>query len=655
MITHIGLGLICLAAAPFPPQETSSSPEYFSARIVRFPHGRSLGTLKTLDVGTQKRHELTLHNWRDTTDWAEEWEYLGQARGDVIVPAGKWLGLQLNAEATKDISRLSSIGPNDLYRLGLQAEYVKCRWERSKVDGDWMRSLSRLTGLRELNADGIQVDARDFGYIESLQSLEFFTLPHMISDAALAHVARLRSLKGLYFGGNRVTNAGVRHLARLDMLEELFLGGGYRDRSGGGRSSKISDPALAHLSGLSSLKHLRLWGSFSDAAFIHLKKFPALTSLSLDGLKKISNVGMTRLAKFDRLEVLDLRRTRITDRGMAHLKKMGSLEKLSLCYVRISDKGLAYLQEIPSLRQLDVGASGCLANLRITDAGMAHVAGMKRLERLKLPPVGVGDEGMAHLRRLKNLEELWGPVLGVTDDGLKSLSRMDSLRVLRIGGYDVTDEGVAEIGKMAGLTSLDLYAGPLTGEGLAQLSTLKSLTRLNLTSLDIPLSGITALNEMGALTDLRVSRLVQDVSEMDLADLGDLERLRIEIQESLVSRPLDLSSLRDATKLQHLSIKAKQGVIDDANAAYLADLTSLASLEVRGRSDLTDEGLSHFSNLHRLDSLSVSGNFTDDGLQHLEGLERATSMRVNSGRRFCRDARDRLRDRLPNLESLSAR
>ena len=83
----------------------------------------------------------------------------------------------------------------------------------------------------------------------------------------------------------------------------------------------------------------------------------------------------------------------------------------------------------------------------------------------------------------------------------------------------------------------------------------------------------------------------------------------------------------------------------------LAGLTELERLSVGGP-QLTDTTLSYLSNMKRLKTLHIAGNFTDQGLRFLEGLDSLEYLNINPRREFSQSALQELHDRLPNLRNL---
>lgn len=104
------------------------------------------------------------------------------------------------------------------------------------------------------------------------------------------------------------------------------------------------------------------------------------------------------------------------------------------------DAVLAQLVHLPETTQLNLGGT------KVTDAGMLHVAGLARLERLYL---------------FKS---------GVTDAGLKGLTELAELRYLNLYGTAITDAGLAHVQALAKLEKVYLWDSKVTEEGVKRLS-----------------------------------------------------------------------------------------------------------------------------------------------------------------------------------------
>ncbi|MBA7646149.1 hypothetical protein ES703_53911 [subsurface metagenome] len=184
--------------------------------VVHFPADRSVGQLSVQDVTRVRRITYWFH-WGDPT----EWEYLCEAKGDVHVPAGKRLSLTVNKTGWRDLSWLTKLRSDDLYRLSITVLLS----DPIKPDDRCMPLIAHLTGLKFLALDRTNVTDRGFKYITNLASLEYLGLPPWVTDRGMAYVAQLPLLKGLYLGemSSQITDAGLRHLTKLNSLEELYL------------------------------------------------------------------------------------------------------------------------------------------------------------------------------------------------------------------------------------------------------------------------------------------------------------------------------------------------------------------------------------------------------------------------------------------------
>ncbi len=82
---------------------------------------------------------------------------------------------------------------------------------------------------------------------------------------------------------------------------------------------------------------------------------------------------------------------------------------------------------------------------RGTDAVMAQVACLNRIERLQMWESPVTDAGLSHLRRLSELSALNVGDTRITDAGLVHLKGLKKLSLLCVPGRTVTDAGLNEL------------------------------------------------------------------------------------------------------------------------------------------------------------------------------------------------------------------
>jgi len=588
-----------------------SDPGKSATRVLHFPKDLSLGKLFIRDADLVRRVDTSIF-WADKV----KWEYFAEARGNVKIPSGKRCWLQVTSpNAWRDLSPLRHLRPDDLYRLDIYGSYSG----GSKPDDRCMQHVAALTGLKVLELRYTNITGQGIKAIAGLESLERLTLPERIDDAGMVHVAQLKSLKGLYWTENRVTNAGLRYLTKLPLLEELALGGEH-----------IGNNGLVHVAKLGRLRYLMLWGEheqLNDAGLIHLQNAPSLKILHIGGLHTITDVGVEHLSLIPGLEIIDFYWNRnITDRGIAYLKRLPALRRLKINNSQVTDKGLAHLKEIKTLEYLG------LPNHGITDEGLAYVAQLKRLKYLS---VGANSGGSA-----------------ISNSGLGHLVKLEHLEELQIGGKDITDEGMSHIAKLANLKSLTLFGCPrLADGGITKLSSLKSLKKLNMSYTNVSIAGLAGLNLLPNITHLYVRSIVRDDGVLDISGLTNLEKLNLSFESGseYFFEDVDMACLAKLKKLKNFQMgDYKHSMITDAGVACLKNLTNMEILSIGSR-NVTDKSLSYFTNMKKLNALSIIGNFTDDGLVYLEQLKGLNSLRIYSANNFSPKALQRLQRNLPNM------
>lgn len=173
-------------------------------------------------------------------------------------------------------------------------------------------------------------------------------------------------------------------------------------------SPQVTDAGLEHLEGLTNLKRLDLSGTqVTDAGLEHLEGLTNLEYLDLAGTHYVQFVLFGPPTKdvfsgrvvWKRLNqgvpsngyALHLAVRQVTDRGVGHLAGLKKLRFLDLCSTQVTDAGLEQLKGLTNLNGLN------LAHTRVTDAGIAHLQGLKNLEHLVIRHTQVTDEGVKRL------------------------------------------------------------------------------------------------------------------------------------------------------------------------------------------------------------------------------------------------------------------
>ncbi len=631
-------------------------------RVLHFPKDRSLGTLKIQDSGL-KRQIKTFHYWIDGANWYEHAEYLGAAKGDVIIPAGKRVALFISPSAWKDLSPLTRLKKDDLYFLCIKGSY-----SGGPRPGDaCMNHIAHLTGLKQLEILYTNITTKGIRQIDKMKSLESLTIANKLDDAGLEVISKLPSLKNLYIRNQcRITNKGMRYFGRLSLLEELAF-----------NCNIVDDESLVHLSKLPRLRYLLLLGNkFTDEGMIHLKNIPNLKTLQLYWLNQLTDKALLHIAECDRLEAVSFHHNE-----------------------NITDKGLEYLSTIKSLKRLDIHKA------QVTDEGLKHLSHIKTLDHLELPYRYINDQGLVYLSNLGNLRYLSVSLDEndkgfYTDESVKALLKLPLLEELTLGGRGMTDKSMEYISKMSRLKSFSLgESTSITDKGIAKLNKLTSLEHLRITFADITISGLSSLNNLSNLKRLYIKGLIQNDSVLDISGMTKLEYLTLitEYNKEADINDKDLACLANLKNLKEIAFK---GVIGAKGLTYLEGLTKLEELGIGG-SDFTDEGLKRLRNMKNMKRLSIlcndksesdlekgvtkveglgldntltdeglkylahmtnmeklsiyGGMFTDEGLRHLEGMTKLRTLRIGANNNFSPQAMQRLQEQMPILETLEIR
>jgi hypothetical protein len=124
----------------------------------------------------------------------------------------------------------------------------------------------------------------------------------------------------------------------------------------------------------------------------------------------------------------------------AEAVRRGRSDQIRLDHTPVGDEQLDALAGLEDkLRRIN------LSHSRISDAGLARIAGMRKLEQLRLASDQVTDAGLESLKDLKNLRHLHLIGMPITDAGLAHLHALAGLRSLYLDRTQATDDGVGRL------------------------------------------------------------------------------------------------------------------------------------------------------------------------------------------------------------------
>ena len=363
---------------------------------------------------------------------------------------------------------------------------------------------------------------------------------------------------------------------------------------------------------------------FDDDACTKLARFTKLERLDLSGSDvddrgisippRITDQGVHELVALNNLRWLCLARCHaMKGTSLQDLEALPLLEHLDLTYTGVQSPVIERLQRLPSLRSLVL--SHCLSFHGRSLAAVARIPGLQRLELRACPTLTAAD--ILHVAKLKGLRHLdlrdcqgrfrgqrefpqWlgakappePPVedgIGITDHVVTEIAELP-LETLLLGGCESLTDAIANsIAKMSTLRNLDVSNLPnVTGALLAKIP--GDLEALALD--DNPQFGAAALRCLPPLANLR---------ELGLGGVGGLDGATF---EALLANK-QLTSLRLGRHSR--AGRPVQGVLlHSADLATLGKQKQLRSL-VLDRALVDKQAITIVAALPQLTELDLSG------------------------------------------------
>ncbi|MEX1232557.1 MAG: PQQ-binding-like beta-propeller repeat protein [Planctomycetaceae bacterium] len=243
--------------------------------------------------------------------------------------------------------------------------------------------------------------------------------------------------------GTKIGDAGLQQLASIETLRGLNLES----------CAQVNDATLSHVAKCNELRVLILTGtSIGGEGLSHLQSLPRLVALDLEACERVDDESCPALGALLQLKALRLKKTgfeptKVTDAGLAQLAGLKHLEWLDLYANGLTDAGLAMLKEMPRLRTLNLSLMG------FTDVGLEHLQALTELEHLEVlyndgfaGPM-LTDAGVMRLTELKNLRSLNLTGAKISDASLTAFSTLENLRLLQIVSTPTTQTAIAEFQK----------------------------------------------------------------------------------------------------------------------------------------------------------------------------------------------------------------
>jgi hypothetical protein len=232
-----------------------------------------------------------------------------------------------------------------------------------------------------------------------------------------------------------------------------------------------------------------------------------------------------------------------------HLGHITTLESLNVISTKFNDEWAPHIAKLTHLKTLRFTNNG-----KLTDAGMAQLAGLKELETFNFVGTQITGKAYARFEGFTKLTRVSHRGSSIDDEGLKELcNHLPNLENLSLAHAKFTDAGAVHLARLTRLKGLEIGTAKATPQALVHLATLP-------------------------LEYLQLGEGFESAASIPLIKgLATLRRL----------------TLTDATKLT------------DADLRALAAMTQLESLEL-GRPPLTDERLPVLAQFAFLKSLRLT-------------------------------------------------
>jgi hypothetical protein len=191
---------------------------------------------------------------------------------------------------------------------------------------------------------------------------------------------------------------------------------------------------------------------------------------------------------------------------------------------KVTDDDLVHLKAFPHLRAVD------LTNKQwVTDAGLAHLAGLTELDDLRLNGTKVTAAAVVRFAKDRTkLQRLELRRVPLRDDDLIGLKGLTELRTLSLRGTLVTDKGVGRHKPFTKLRVLSLMSTGVGDAGLAHLIGFADLEDLDLDRTEITDAGLKHLGGLHKLRRLQMAHTaVTDAGLEHLHALSNLEGLNV--------------------------------------------------------------------------------------------------------------------------------
>jgi len=395
-------------------------------------------------------------------------------------------------------------------------------------------------------------------------------------------------------------------ISQLDQITSLNLNG----------SKRVTDKGLMHLARMTQLRELIMGGQITDRGLEVLDGLRELRVFQMFWKDSITDEGIANLRFCDHLEEVDLLGCNTGDGAIAALAGKPDLRRFKTGQ-NVSDDGLALLQQVPAFKtwQGEKAEFGLMSfsaeptNLLIdgpfTRNGLDNLRGLDGLAGLSFfwHTTRLRGDDLQLLDGLSNLAYLGCQGELCNDDAMRHIAALPKLRMLMGQGTVATEAGFRSLSQSK---TIEYFWGRecpnLNGPGFVALSRMPALKGLAVSCKFVDDAALATLPDFPSLKEL----MPMDVTDDGFRHVGRSKQL-----ESLI-----LMYCRDTTDVatSHLTAMpnlrkyhAGYNSITDASLEMLSQIKSLEEISFEGCKFISDAGVPFLTTLPRLREISIGG------------------------------------------------
>ena len=202
-----------------------------------------------------------------------------------------------------------------------------------------------------------------------------------------------------------------------------------------------------------------------------------------------------------------------------HVGHLSTLESLNIISTKFNDAWMAPIGKLTNLKVLRFTNNG-----KLTDAGMAQLAGLKNLENFSFVGTQMTGKAYAQFEGFTKLTRVSHRGSSIDDEGLRQLcDHLPNLESISLAHAKFTDAGAPHLAKLTKLKGLELGTSKATPQAL------KAIAKLPLESLQLgegfeSIACIPLIKDIASLRRLTLTN-AQAITDADLQVIAGLTQL----------------------------------------------------------------------------------------------------------------------------------